>query len=106
LQLEKKMPTLSPTLMKVPGFIFREFSVAVMLRLLAAIITGLLLLLGFQAVYGRGFQIFYSVDQILVWFICAQLKIPPCLPNGCEFYYVLATVWLFVLYDHNPFAVL
>lgn len=77
LHFEKETLALFTILMKIPGFILREFAIAVMQSLLAAIIAGLLLLLGFQAVYGRSFQFFYRVDQILIWFICAQLKTPP-----------------------------
>lgn len=71
-------------LMIVLGFILLVFAVAVMLGLLPAIIAGLLLLLGLQAVHGCRFEVFHRVDQVLVRLMVAQWKGPPCTGIDCD----------------------
>lgn len=62
-------------LMVVIILVFFVFAIAVMLRLLPAVVAGLLLLLGLQTVHGCGFQVFHCVDQVLVRVVRAQLKV-------------------------------
>lgn len=55
------------------GLIFLVLSIAVMQCLLPAIIAGLLLLLGVQAVHGRLIQFLDRIDQVLVRLVRAQM---------------------------------
>ncbi len=81
--------------MIVLGLVFLVFAIAVMQRLLPAIIAGLLLLLGFQAVHGRLIQFLDRIDQVLVRVVRAQMKGPPYAGIGCDVYYVRRAVRVF-----------
>lgn len=74
--------------MIVLRLVFLVFAIAVMQCLLPAIIPGLLLLLGVQAVHGRLIQSLDRIDQVLIRLVRTQMYGPPYAGIDCDVYYV------------------